>query len=164
MKRFSALLAICAGNSLVTSEFPAQRTVMWSFDVFFDLRLNKRLSKQSWGWWFETLSHPLWRHCNDTAANLSMWNIGNTAENPMIGYKECRVSYRGWWCNLAAFLHMQKPNDYMFVSADKDGKEYKMNCNGPNRPAIKHRKHAAMLLKTLPLGNTLLYQLCGLMM
>ena len=32
--------------------------------VFFDLRLNKRLSKQSWGWWFETLSHPLWRYCN----------------------------------------------------------------------------------------------------
>ena len=34
------------------------------FDVFFDLRLNKRLSKQSRGWWFETPSHPLWRHCN----------------------------------------------------------------------------------------------------
>ena len=31
---------------------------------FFYLRLNKRLSKQSWGWWFETLSCPLWRHCN----------------------------------------------------------------------------------------------------
>ena len=31
---------------------------------FFDLPLNKRLSKQSWGWWFETLSCPLWRHCN----------------------------------------------------------------------------------------------------
>ena len=29
-----------------------------------DLRLNKRFSKQSWGWWFETLSCPLWRHCN----------------------------------------------------------------------------------------------------
>ena len=36
-----------------------------SFDVFFDLRLNKRLSKQSWGWWFETPSCPLWRHCKD---------------------------------------------------------------------------------------------------
>ena len=33
-------------------------------DVFFDLRLNKRLSKQWWGWWFEMPSHPLWRHCN----------------------------------------------------------------------------------------------------
>ena len=34
---------------------PAQRPVTRSFDVFFDLRLNKRLSKQWWGWWFETL-------------------------------------------------------------------------------------------------------------
>ena len=34
------------------------------FDVFFDLRRNKRLSKQSWGWWFETLSRPIWRPSN----------------------------------------------------------------------------------------------------
>ena len=64
LETFSALLAICAGNSPVTGEFHAQRPVTRSFDVFFDLRLNKRLSKQSWGWWFETPSHPLWRHCN----------------------------------------------------------------------------------------------------
>ena len=25
------------------------------------------LSKQLWGWWFETLSRPLWRRCNDIA-------------------------------------------------------------------------------------------------
>ena len=36
-----------------------------SFDVFFDLRMNKRLGKQPWGWWFETASCSLWRHCND---------------------------------------------------------------------------------------------------
>ena len=64
METFSTLLAICAGNSPVTGEFPAQRPVTRSFDVFFDLRLNKRLSKQWWGWWFETPSRPLWRHCN----------------------------------------------------------------------------------------------------
>ena len=46
----SALLAICAGNSPVTGEFPAQRPVTRSFDVFFDLRPNKQLNKQSWGW------------------------------------------------------------------------------------------------------------------
>ena len=33
---------------------------------FLDLRLNKRLGKQSWGWWFETPSRSLWRHCNGT--------------------------------------------------------------------------------------------------
>ena len=64
METFSALLAICAGNSPVTGEFPAQRPVTRSFDIFFDLRLNKRLRKQSWGCWFETLSRPLWRHFN----------------------------------------------------------------------------------------------------
>ena len=64
METFSALLALCAGNSPVSGEFPAQRPVTRSFDVFFDLRLNKRLSKQSRGWWFETLSRPLWRHYN----------------------------------------------------------------------------------------------------
>ena len=66
METFSASLAIWAGNSPVPGEFSAQGPVTRSFDVFFDLRLNKRLSKQSWGWWFETLSRPLWRHCNAT--------------------------------------------------------------------------------------------------
>ena len=65
METFSALLALCAGNSPVPGEFPAQRPVTRSFDVFFDLRPNKRLSKHSRGWWFETLSSPLWRHRND---------------------------------------------------------------------------------------------------
>ena len=65
METFSALLAICAGNSPVPGEFPAQRPVTRSFDVFFDLQPNKRLSKQWWGWWFETPSSPLWRHCNE---------------------------------------------------------------------------------------------------
>ena len=62
LETFPALLAICAGNSTVPGKFHAQRPVTRSFDVFFDLRLNKRLSKQSWGWWFDPLSRPLWRH------------------------------------------------------------------------------------------------------
>ena len=45
METFSALLALCAGNSPVTGEFPAQRPVTRSFDIFCDLRLNKRLGK-----------------------------------------------------------------------------------------------------------------------
>ena len=51
METFSLLLAISVGNSPLTGEFPAQRLVTRSFDVFFDLRPNKRLSKQSLGWW-----------------------------------------------------------------------------------------------------------------
>ena len=52
METFSALLAIWAGNSPVTDEFPAQRSVTRNSDIFSDLRLNKRLSQQS----------DLWRH------------------------------------------------------------------------------------------------------
>ena len=46
METFSVLLGICAGNSPVTDEFHTQRPVTRSFDVLFDLRLNKRMSKQ----------------------------------------------------------------------------------------------------------------------
>ena len=73
METFSALLAICAGNSPVPGEFPSQRPVTQSFDVFFDLRPNKRLSKQWGGWWFETPSSPLWRHCNSLNAAHSSY-------------------------------------------------------------------------------------------
>ena len=63
-------------------EFPTQRPVTRSFDVFFDVRVIKRLSKHSRGWWFETLSHPLWRHRNvflrfytmDHGILLQKWN------------------------------------------------------------------------------------------
>ena len=63
-----------AGNSPVPGEFRAQRPVMRSFDIFFDLRLNKRLSKQSWGWWFETPLRPLWRHRNGMLWGLNTYN------------------------------------------------------------------------------------------
>ena len=82
MESFSALLVLCAGNSPVTGEFPSQRPVTQSFDVFFDLRLNKRLSKQLWGWWFETPSGSLWRHCNgpfnppSTRVFSQQWRVG----------------------------------------------------------------------------------------
>ena len=77
METFSALLAICAGNSPVPGEFLAQRPVTRSFDVYFDLRPNKRLSKQWWGWWFETQSWPLWRHSNGCKYQTSpvIWPI-----------------------------------------------------------------------------------------
>ena len=72
MKTFSASLALCAVNSPVTGEFPAQRPVTWSFDVFCDLRLNKRLSKQSIRRGFDTSPRSLWRHCNTTASCSSI--------------------------------------------------------------------------------------------
>ena len=62
-KHFRVTGHLC-GEFTGPGEFTAQRPVTRSFDVFFDLRLNTRLSKQPWGWWFETLLRPLWRYCN----------------------------------------------------------------------------------------------------
>ena len=50
METLSVLLSLGARNSPVAGEFPAQRPVTRSFDAFFDPRLNKQLSWQSWGW------------------------------------------------------------------------------------------------------------------
>ena len=61
METFSTLLAICARNSPVPGEFLAQRPVTRSFDALFDVRMDKRLNKHSWGWLLETPLHPLWR-------------------------------------------------------------------------------------------------------
>ena len=63
-KHFRVTGQLC-GEFAGPGEFPAQRPMTRSFDVFFDMRLNKRSSKQPWGWWFETPSWSLWRHCND---------------------------------------------------------------------------------------------------
>ena len=73
METLSALLALCEGNPPVTGGFPSQRPVTRSFEVFFDLRPNKRLSKQLRRWWFET---PLrsWRHCNTKQCSISVFH------------------------------------------------------------------------------------------
>ena len=79
METSSALLALCAGNSPATGEFPLQRPVTRRFDVFYDLRLNKRLNKHSRRWWFDMPSRPLWRHCNglDYMAGYQRCSPGN---------------------------------------------------------------------------------------
>ena len=75
METFFALLVICLGISPVTGEFPAQSPVTRRFDVFFDMYLNKPLSKPPWGWWFETPSRPLWRQRNHLS---DYWCRGDT--------------------------------------------------------------------------------------
>ena len=89
METFSALLANCAGNSPVPGEIPAQRPVTRSFVVFFDLRLNKWLSKQSWGWWFGTLSYPLWRHCN-------VYGYARVVQNHNKAQQDTNMAYNFW--------------------------------------------------------------------
>ena len=71
-------------------EFPAQRPVTRSFDVFFDLRPNKRLSKQPWGWWFETLSWSLWHHCYGLCQNL------NTGSMTLLRWHWTSTTHQKW--------------------------------------------------------------------
>ena len=58
------LIKFYSDQILVTGEFASQRPVTRNFDVFFDLHLNKRLSKQSRRRWFGTPQRSLWRHSN----------------------------------------------------------------------------------------------------
>ena len=74
METFSALLALCAGNSSITGEFPSRMPVTRIFDIFFDLPLNKWLSKQPRRRWFELPSHSLWCRCNVISAR-SHWRM-----------------------------------------------------------------------------------------
>ena len=64
METFYALLALCEGNPPVTGRFPSKRPVTQSFDIFFDLCLNKRPRKQSRRRWFEIPLRSLWHHCD----------------------------------------------------------------------------------------------------
>ena len=79
----SALLALCERNSPVTGEFPSQRPVTRSFDVFLDLRPNKQFSKQSMRRWFETPSRLSWRQSNDL---LLSFRVTSLATRPSYDY------------------------------------------------------------------------------
>ena len=78
-KHFQRYWPLCVGNSPVTGEFPSQRPVTRSFDVFSDVHLNKMLSQQLRHWWFEMPSCSLWRHCNgSTLTEKLFWPFINS--------------------------------------------------------------------------------------
>ena len=79
METFSALLAICGGihRSPVNSPHKGQWRGALTFPLIW---LNRQLSKQSWGWWFETPSCSLWRHCNEKMTSNGSWCIGIKGE------------------------------------------------------------------------------------
>ena len=111
METISALLAICARNSPVPGEFPSQRPVTRSFDVFFDLRLNERLSKQSRGCWFETISRPLWRHRNERNRSrhigfrkcpMTPWKHRAHPDSTWIPQSESTINSLGNFCRVTS--------------------------------------------------------------
>ena len=95
-ENISALVAICEGNPTVTGGFPSQRPVMRSFDIFFYLRLNKLLGKQSRRRWFHTLLPSLWRQ----------WNVVRI----ITFYGHCNLTQIQWHVTtLHGFLVDQRP-------------------------------------------------------
>ena len=94
---------------------------------FFDLHPNKRLSKQWRGWWFETLSHPLWRHRNV----MRIWNaqvvfIANTEcftvwRSPTLSGLFCCKFYEVWtsinryWLKITASQSQENVRHLCFV-------------------------------------------------
>ena len=93
IETFSALLALCEGNPPVTGGFPSQRPATRSFDVFFDLRLNKQPGKQSRRWWFEMPSRLLWRHCNVYLYASSRTQYVNDGIHGRIDF-----TFHKWYC------------------------------------------------------------------
>ena len=85
METFSTSLALCAGNSPLAGE-----KGQWRGSCFLDLRLNKRLSKQSWVWWFETPLRSLWCHRNVYNAYIRwhyyQWYINNDTDQGRITF------------------------------------------------------------------------------
>ena len=86
-------------------EFPSQRPVTRSFDVFFDQRMYKSLSKQPWGRWFETPSWSLWRHCNQYTKN---YNINKPKQN--------KTAFNFMGCSITTVYtrHPSLVNKYLF--------------------------------------------------
>ena len=108
METFSAMLAICARNSPVAGEFPAQRPVIEA--LMFSFICATRLSKQSWGWWFEIPFCPLWRHCNvlamitqfsdaySTDINIYVYNRVSIFNQETAGNARTHNQHSGcWW-------------------------------------------------------------------
>ena len=84
-------------NLSVNGEFPSQRPVTRSFGVWFDLYLNKQLSKQSWGWWVEMPSRSLWRHFNEDPLNKPFSKKIN------VSYVEIRMFRVKWLKTMTSF-------------------------------------------------------------
>ena len=90
METFFTLLTLCEGNPPITGGFPLQTPATQSFNIFFDMRLNKRFSKQSKRRRFETQLSILWRHCTLVAISsqkrmqLTNWNADQTSSTKMV--------------------------------------------------------------------------------
>ena len=109
-----------AGNSPANGEFPSQKPVTRSFDIFFDLRLNKRLIKQSRRRWLETPSSSLWRHWNGARScfNINMLSCQKRNRH----HKDKTVSLTNvlsiWWGSIHLVLILKPGSELNRNPAD----------------------------------------------
>ena len=133
MKKKSVLPVRCAGNSSVADEFPSQRPVTRSFNVLFDLRLDKRLSEQPRRRWFETLSRSIWRHCN-------MYKVHG-----------CR-SWGDWGQTRTMYFTEQGMSGLQFIRACPSGEYATMQCTPDISRSLFH-KNSRKTAKARPYGR-----------
>ena len=110
---FYALLALYAGNSPITGEFPSRPLC---FGVFFDLRLNKRLGKQSWRWWFETPSCSLWRHYNDVIKRQIAFYVNYASHSASFNYNHHNAPDDNLWSKVKTLSSFFFLKQYYLVS------------------------------------------------
>ena len=104
--------SLCEGNPPVTGGFPSQRPVTRRFDVFFDLRLNKCLSRQSRRRLFETSSRSLWRQCNAEVV-AQQWLLSSKSRfhrSIQLWFFKLFSSIPTWIC------HRQRPNTEYLIN------------------------------------------------
>ena len=94
------------GNPLVTSGFPSWRPVTRIFDVFFDLHLNKQLSKHSRCRWFEILLCSLWHHRNEMCTHFcyALFKVFRSVQGEYIMLNTLWPSDAIWQCRSGSTL------------------------------------------------------------
>ena len=110
-------------------EFPSQRPVTRSFDVFFDLRPNKRLSKQPWGWWFETPSWSLWRQCNVNCKHIFIFRCKMAKVLNQVTYEVCELEVINDMTGLWMLWLMACEVSYDMPNHSYDIKDFDKNCD-----------------------------------
>ena len=101
---------------------------------FFHLYLNKRLSKQSWGWWFETPSRSLWRHCNESTRCWCEPHIP-----AMIIYIYPRKVTRWWNLDITVYRQASNIRRNKSQNFNVSGLVLQVSLPSPLRPGVKSR-------------------------
>ena len=97
---------------------PLTKPVTRNFDVYFDLRMNKWLSKQSWGWWFETPS----RHCN----GICLWHHSSTQkwqrQKSICSWLKCPVHFMVTWRNMGCIIAFKRSRVFSWMKRYENGR------------------------------------------